>query len=189
VEAEYLESKFTKSGTNKRTENAGLAFLLHDPRIQAVDNKTKRRILELTGVTGSFGIQTFDAVMTEKVLAQITAENADHAFAQMRLLEMKTTRKPIRNSRLNGFFFGATEREYEMAAALGDRYLFAFVVLNSNNDYGRPFAVLLPLDEVERRTRSRRTQFQVNFRTDITDLSPLEVGVLLDHPLSAESAT
>jgi hypothetical protein len=80
---------------------------------------------------------------------------------------MKTTRKPIRNEALSGFFFGATEREYEMAAALGDRYLFAFVVLSSVNDYERPFAVLLSLEEVEARTRSKRIQFQVNFRSDI----------------------
>ena len=54
-----------------------------------------------------------------------------------------------------------------MAAALGDRYLFAFVVLSSVNDYERPFAVLLSLEEVEARTRSKRIQFQVNFRSDI----------------------
>ncbi len=79
---------------------------------------------------------------------------------------MKTTRKPIRDAALNGFFFGATERERAMARALGDRYRFAFVVLNDANVYGRPFAVLLPLDEVERRTREWRVQYQVSFRTD-----------------------
>ena len=53
-----------------------------------------------------------------------------------------------------------------MARALGDRYLFAFVVLNENNVFERPFAVLLPLEEVERRTREWRVQYQVSFRTD-----------------------
>ncbi|HZD80269.1 MAG TPA: hypothetical protein VE646_09550 [Actinomycetota bacterium] len=76
---------------------------------------------------------------------------------------MKTTRKRIRDESLLGFFFGATEREYDMARTLGDRYLFAFIVLNDTNDYGRSFAVLLPLDEVERRTQKRRIQYQVNF--------------------------
>ena len=80
---------------------------------------------------------------------------------------MKTTRKPIQNEALTGFFFGATEREYEMARTLGDGYLFAFVVLSSANDYGRPFAVLLTLDEVGRRTRRRRVQYQINFRSDL----------------------
>jgi hypothetical protein len=54
-----------------------------------------------------------------------------------------------------------------MARTLGDRFLFAFVVLNKANDYGRPFAVLLTLDEVERRTQKRRIQYQVNFRSDL----------------------
>ena len=46
----------------------------------------------------------------------------------LRLIEMKTTKKAIQNASLHGFFFGATEREYDMARALGDRYLFAFIV-------------------------------------------------------------
>ena len=80
---------------------------------------------------------------------------------------MKTTRKPITSAELRNFFFGATEREYAMATALGDRYLFAFIVLNDANEYGRPFAALLSLAEVEHRTRARRIQYQVNFRSDI----------------------
>jgi len=155
--------KFLKSGRNKRVENSGLTYLLADGRFQAVDLATKRRIVELTEVRGSFGPQTFDAVMTNKPQAPITLANVDEMYPRLRLIEMKTTRKPIRNAQLNGFFFGATEREYEMATVLGDRYLFAFVVLNSNNEYGRPFAVLLPLSEVERRTRSRRIQIPGQF--------------------------
>ncbi len=68
---------------------------------------------------------------------------------------------------MNGFFFGATERERAMATKLGDMYRFAFVVLTDVNDYETPFAVLLTLEELERRTRPWRVQYQVNFRTDI----------------------
>lgn len=49
---------------------------------------------------------------------------------------------------------------------LGNRFNFAFVVLNSDNDYGAPFFVLLTLDQVEARTRTQRIQYQVNFRSD-----------------------
>lgn len=80
---------------------------------------------------------------------------------------MKTTKKPIKDENLNGFFFGATEREYAMARALGDKYVFAFVVLNSVNVHNRPFFILLTLDQVEQRTRAKRIQYQVNFRSDI----------------------
>jgi hypothetical protein len=107
--------------------------------------------------------------MTPEPVVPITIANIAEHLASIRLVEMKSTRKPIKDANLNGFFFGATEREYAMAAALGDRYLFAFVVLNSLNVYGRPFAVLLTLDQVERRTRAKRTQFQVNFGTGMED--------------------
>jgi hypothetical protein len=61
-----------------------------------------------------------------------------------------------------GFFFGATQREYDLAAKLGDKFRFAVVVLNSNNIYNKPFAVLLTLQELEIRTRAKRIQYQVN---------------------------
>ena len=81
---------------------------------------------------------------------------------QIVLVEMKTTKKPIKDAGLAGFFFGATQREYDLAAKLGERFRFAFVVLNSANAYGKPFAVLLTLEELEHRTRSKRIQYQVN---------------------------
>ncbi len=160
------EIKFGKSLSNRRVENAGLQLLLLDPRFQALDLQTKRRIVTLLPV-GEFGIQTFDAVMTPEPCNPLTIDNIDEFMPSIRLVEMKTTKKPIRDEALNGFFFGATEREYAMAKALGDKYLFAFVVLNENNTYGRRFFVLLTLDQIERRTRARRIQYQVNFRSDI----------------------
>lgn len=80
------------------------------------------------------------------------------------LVEVKTTHKPIRNTALNGFFSGTTDRQYQLARAAGHRYRYAFAVLNSTNDYGHPFCVLLTLDEIERRTGSKRLQYQVSVR-------------------------
>ena len=141
--------------------------MLTDTRFQAVDVITKRRILELIGIEGAFGVQTFDAVMTKALCPPITIDNVEKHVDDIRLVEMKTTRKPISSAALRNFFFGATEREYAMAEALGNRYLFAFIVLNDANEYGRPFAALLSLAEVERRTHARRIQYQVNFRSDL----------------------
>jgi hypothetical protein len=166
------KSDFTKSERNRRVEREGLVLLLQDPRIQAVDLATKRAIVQRLPV-GDFGIQTFDAVMTSAPISPITFENIDEHVESITLLEMKTTKKPIKSGALNGFFFGATEREYEMARVLGDRYKWAFVVLNDENDYGRPFFVLLSLEDVERRTRAKRVQFQVNFRTDTIETNDI----------------
>lgn len=165
-------TKFDKSRLNRGVERHGLSVLLSDARFQAPDLAAKRRIIELlegSGIsgTGLYGHQTFDAVMTPTPRPPLTASTMEGFFDELTLVEMKTTRKPIHDAALNGFFFGATEREKAMATTLGERYLFAFVVLNSDNSFGRPFAVLLPLDEVQRRTRPWRVQYQVNFRSDI----------------------
>jgi hypothetical protein len=183
-----LEAKFTKSARNQGTQNSGLSLLLRDKRFQTVDLETKRRIVELIGVSESFGIQTFDAVMTAAPVPPLNTTSIDDAFPSLRLVEMKTTKKPIANESLNGFFFGATEREYKMASALGDKYVFAFVVLNETNDYGAPFAVLLTLTEVEARTRSKRIQFQVNFRTD-TAAAVQSSGLIIDVGTQPERIT
>ncbi len=176
---EAVEAKFLKSLENRRTENVGLSFLQRDPRIQVLSTVAKQAVLDALGVEGSFGPQTFDAVMTSEPVEALGVDNiADHVET-LTLLEMKTTKKAIKNANLNGFFFGATEREYELATHLGDRYRFAFVVLNENNDYGQFFAVLIPLREVARRTRARRVQYQVNFKSDTTDLSLERKGDLL----------
>ena len=176
-------SKFEKSGINKKTEKEGVSLLLRDRRFQLVDLPIKRRILELIGTTGTFGIQTFDLVMTPEPAPPITLENVDRAFPTLTLVEMKTTKGAVADQALRGFFFGATEREYAMARALGERYCFAFVVLNDSNVFARPFAVLLTLEEVEARTRLKRVQYQVNFRTDtrVEDTSAEHVIVFGEH--------
>lgn len=162
------EQKFSKSMSNKRTENQGLAVLCADLRFQAPDSATKVRILELLPIKGEFGPKTFDAIMTLEPAEPITVANVADYMDHITLIEMKTTKKPIQNRALNRFFFGATEREYAMAKALGERYLFAFLVLNDDNDYGHPFFELLSLASVEERTRGKRLQYQVNFHSDMT---------------------
>ena len=117
--------------------------------------------------SGSYGTRTFDVVMTSSPAPEITISNVDQYLDDLRLVEMKSTLKRIEDATLNGFFFGATDNEYQLARALGDRYLFAFVVLGSLNQYRRPFAVMLTLKQVEERTKASRLQYQVNFRTDM----------------------
>ena len=154
-----------KSKRNRVVEKAGLNdVLLKDPRFQAPDLETKKAILVGLGLTDSkaYGPQSFDAIMTTTSNVVVRAQNTHEFLHDIVLVEMKTTKKPIKDSSLTGFFFGATQREYDLAAKLGDKFRFAFVVLNSNNIYNKPFAVLLTLKELEIRTRSKRIQYQVN---------------------------
>ena len=154
-----------KSKRNRVVEKAGLNdVLLKDPRFQAPNLETKKAILVGLGLTDSkaYGPQSFDAIMTAQSSVVIHAQNTHEFLNDIVLVEMKTTKKPIKDSSLAGFFFGATQREYDLAAKLGDKFRFAFVVLNSNNIYNKPFAVLLSLQELEIRTHSKRIQYQVN---------------------------
>ena len=96
-----IEAKFGKGRENVKIENAGLKYLLEDPRMQAVDLLTKVEILKLVRAEGNFGPQTFDAVMTPVPMPQLNASNVESVFPELRLVEMKTTRKPIRCNSCN----------------------------------------------------------------------------------------
>ena len=154
-----------KSKRNRVVEKAGLQdVLLKDPRFQAPSTETKKALLNALGLgdTKLYGPQSFDAIMLPQATELIDQTTLPRYLEQIVLVEMKTTKKPIKDAALAGFFFGATQREYDLAAKLGDKFRFAFVVLNSANAYGKPFAVLLTLPELEHRTRSKRVQYQVN---------------------------
>ncbi len=154
-----------KSKRNRIVEKAGLHdVLLKDPRFQAPTTDTKKALLNALGLgdTKLYGPQSFDAIMLPEAGTIVEESTLSLHLEQITLVEMKTTKKPIKDASLAGFFFGATQREYDLAAKLGDRFRFAFVVLNSANTYGKPFAVLLTLKELELRTRSKRIQYQVN---------------------------
>ena len=154
-----------KSKRNRIVEKAGLKdVLLKDKRFQAPTAATKKAILAALGLADNelFGARSFDAIMLPKPTEPINTSTLSSYVEQILLVEMKTTEKPIKDASLAGFFFGATQREYDLAKKLGEKFRFAFVVLNSDNIYGRPFGVLLTLNEVERRTRTKRIQYQVN---------------------------
>jgi hypothetical protein len=171
-----------KSKRNRIVEKAGLQdVLLKDLRFQAPTTETKKAILKGLGLgdTKLYGPQSFDAIMLPQPTEPIDGSSLPRFLDQIILVEMKTTKKPIKDASLAGFFFGATQREYDLAAKLGGRFRFAFVVLNSANIYGKPFAVLLTLQELEHRTRSKRIQYQVNLwgaKEAKSSESPLFIG-------------
>lgn len=162
-------TRYTKSLDNQARERDAVGHLLGlEPRFQKPTRAVKSRILELLALPkeGEWTAQTFDLIVTTPGTPPITDENVDAYIDEIALVEVKATRKAIKNTALNGFFFGTTDRQYQLARAAGNRYWYAFIVLNSANDYGHPFYVLLPLEEMERRTQSKRLQYQVSFRTD-----------------------
>ena len=158
------EREHNKSKSNRVVENEGLAVLLRDSRFQSPSTNLRKAILSQLGLGGTkeYGPRSFDAIMVPNAGQLVCESNLIDNLNDIILVEMKTTRKPIKDANLHGFFFGATEREFNLAEKLGDRYRFAFVVLNSGNVYGRPFAVLLSLAELSPRIASDRIQRQIN---------------------------
>lgn len=159
------QASYKKTLSNNQTEDEALRVVLQaDDCAQYVSNKTRNRILELKGLKGRFSSRVFDLVRTDARAPPLDEANVADFIDAITLIEVKATKAPIVDAQLDGFFFGATANEYQIAQELGHRYLFAFVVLRPAA--GKPpFHVLLDLAEVEKRTATRRTQFQVNFRS------------------------
>lgn len=178
---DLIEAKFVKSGLNAKTERRAHDVVLLDRRFQKPDAGTKKKILTLLGATGDFTHHSYDLVMTDRPAPPLTTANLEKYIDQLTVVEVKSTAKPIRNKALNGFFFGSSETQYVLSEVLGDRVRWAFVVLSEENDYGKPYFVLLTFDEVKAKTRMKRTQFQVNFRSDMVEKPNPEAGPF-PHP-------
>ncbi len=149
-----------------KTELQAKEFLLQsDNRFHDTSLGVKKLILRHLGFEGRLPTRSFDLVFTEEPFDQLTEENIDEHLPNLVLIEMKATKnkkRAVKDESLRGFFFGATENEFKIASKLGERYRFAFVVLADNNDLGRPFYVLLTLEELEKRIRTKRRQYQIN---------------------------
>ena len=181
-------TKFEKSGLNQIVETDATEVVLEDKRFQRLDLATKKRLLELLGVMGSWTHRTFDLVMTPAAVERINAANVETLYHDITVIEIKSTRKPIKDQSLSGFFFGATETEYMLADALKDRLRYAFVVLNHKNAFGRPFFVLLTKEQVDQRTRTKRVQFQVNFKSGMAPDGREQVFLSVPTLIAAEAA-
>jgi hypothetical protein len=183
-------AKFRKSQLNQGVQSAGLKLLLSDARFQELTLQAKRKVVALIGNRPGFGTFSFDLIMKSPGIGPVGEHNVDELWPQLRLVEMKATKKPIKSAALNGLFFGVTANEIRLAELLGEKFLFAFVVLNSKNDFGRPFARMLTLAELRDRTRPWRTQYQVNFRTDLPSeglVEDKETIFVLNPPAEGEA--
>ncbi|NTU73785.1 hypothetical protein HGB07_06510, partial [Candidatus Roizmanbacteria bacterium] len=131
-----------------------VAFLLsQDGRFRVPTKDERKCILQVLGLPATFS-RAFDLVLFPAPYAGAIDEIS---LADAKLVELKTTKKPLPNNP-DGFFFGATENEFELARRLGDRSRFCFVSLHEDSK-GH---ALLTLDELEGRIRTKRVQYQIN---------------------------
>lgn len=151
------DHSFLITVSNNKTEIGGFDYLLALPGFYRADSAAKKQILTLLDLPLSFR-KAFDLVYIEDLAVQIvTPEIVEVYIDKIILVELKTTKKYLPESP-KGFFFGATENEFNFGKLLGDKFRFCFVCLNERS----PSHKMLTVDDLEPLIRTRRIQFQIN---------------------------
>ena len=150
------DKSYTITLSNNRTERAAIDYVMSsDPTFLNPSLESRKRILQMLGLPARFS-RAFDLI---RVPGHINSES-EITLAEagaVTLVELKTTQKCLPQCP-TGFFFGATENEFELARRLGDQYRFCFVCLH-------PEALgfsLLTESELQALIRTKRTQYQIN---------------------------
>jgi len=144
--------------SNNKTERQGIDYLIANAKgFFYVDSKTRKFILELLEMPKSFA-RAFDMIYIPRYADNIvTQEIVEARMDEILLVELKTTKKFLPENP-KGFFFGATQNEFDFGERLGDRYRFCFVCLHPDS----PSHVMLSVPELETIMRTKRIQYQIN---------------------------
>ena len=152
------KNSFVLTLSNNVTEKEGINFLIENyTGFFKIDLATKKELLDLLKIEHRF-LQAFDLIYVPEMVGKIV----DAGFIQIYLddiilIELKTTKKYLPENP-KGFFFCATENEFNFGKILGSRFRFCFVSLNEK---GSSYA-FLTLEELEGMIKNRRIQYQIN---------------------------
>lgn len=142
--------------SNNATEKDAIQYLLDtDERFLLPTLDSRKRVVEVVGIDKRYS-RTFDMFMLPGQTNH-QAEAVIEDGADITLIELKTTQKYLPELP-TGFFFGATQNEFDVAELLGERYKFCFVSLHKDS---RGF-VLLTGQNLEKIIQTKRTQYQIN---------------------------
>lgn len=144
--------------SNNVTEKEGILYLIEEQTgFFKIDKEMKKELLDLVKIPYNY-LQSFDMVYIPKLKGvQFQKDYIETHLDEILFIEIKTTKKYLPDNP-KGFFFGATENEFNFGKLLGDRFRFCFVCLNEKS----PSYVLLTLEELEKIIRNRRIQYQIN---------------------------
>lgn len=144
--------------SNNVTEKEGVNYLIENyTGFFKIDLATKKELLDLLEIEHSF-LQAFDLIYVPDMVGKEVNSNFLQTYLEdIIFVELKTTKKYLPENP-KGFFFGATENEFNFGKLLGDRFRFCFVSLNEK---GSSFA-LQTMEELEQRIKNKRIQFQIN---------------------------
>ena len=144
--------------SNNNTEKEGVLYLLENfTGFFKIDLEVKKELLELLNIERRY-LQSFDLIYIPDLVG--TTINSDFLKIYLEdiiFVELKTTKKYLPENP-KGFFFGATENEFNFGKLLGDRFLFCFVTLHEKAQSH----VLMTLDQLDKKIRNKRIQYQIN---------------------------
>ncbi len=149
------EHSYGATKLNNVTENSAVDFLLKvDSRFIQPTKEERKELLIRFGLPNKYA-RSFDILFLSTTS---DANILNIPLEEITLVELKTTQKRLVDNP-KGFFFGATENEFNLAEKLGDQYKFCFISLHPES---KSYA-LLTLDEVNQKIRTKRVQYQINF--------------------------
>lgn len=145
--------------SNNRTEKSGLQLVLsEDPHCILPTLVSRKLIMDALEIPKRLS-RAFDLVRVENHRRELDEIIVDSP-SEVTLLELKTTKKPLPNFPY-GFFFGATENEFELGKLLGAQYRFCFVCLHPDHTAH----VTMTVDELQTMIKTKRTQYQINLHS------------------------
>lgn len=152
------DQSFTITRKNNATEKEGIQYMESlNKGFFFVNKDERKRILELLDQPKNFS-RSFDMILVPRFAgAELSIEAIETHIEEITLIELKCTRAFLPNNP-KGFFFGATQNEFDFGERLADKFRFCFVCLNAESlSYA-----LLSVPELEQIIRTRRIQYQIN---------------------------
>lgn len=152
------DHSFTITRKNNATEKEGIQYMESlNQGFFYVDKDERKRILELLDQPKNFS-RSFDMIRIPRLSGiRLTLDAIETHIEEVTLIELKCTRAFLPNNP-KGFFFGATQNEFDFGERLGDKFRFCFVCLNPES----LTHVLLSVPALEQIIRTRRIQYQIN---------------------------
>lgn len=130
-------------------------LIRQDSRFKQINKKMRKRIMNVLELDSSFS-RAFDLIYYEGT-KEIEDMEDDEIKKFITLIELKTTKKNLPNNP-QGFFFGATENELNLAKEIAKKYKFCFVCLHEKSLSYK----LLDVYELEKLIKTKRIQYQIN---------------------------
>ena len=152
---------FTLTLENNKTEDEAIQYLLDsEPRFYLPNLEQRKAILSHLEIDIKY-LKAFDLLLLQKP-AVISSELSEKELRNTEIIEIKSSKKYLpKNPR--GFFFGATENEFQLVKkveAKKHKMRFCFVCLNKKSKSYK----LLNVGEIENLIQSKRVQYQIHFK-------------------------